>query len=77
MDVHSYRFAVVYRKESREIAGAGEVWRGWVERLPAPAERGRAGKRARRINFKDLSELPGLIRTLIEEARRDGEASDG
>ena len=72
MDVHSYRFAVVYRKETREIAGATDIWRGWVERVPAPGERGSAGKESRRINFQDLSELPGLIRTLIEEARRDG-----
>jgi hypothetical protein len=76
--VYSYRFVVVFRREAREIAGAAEVWRGWVERIPAPDESGPAEAGSNRLGFCDLAELPESILTLIDRSRSGDEAtSDG
>jgi len=71
-EVHSHRFVVVFRREAREIAGAPEVWRGWVERVPAPGELPPDQSGANRIGFRELAELPALIRTLIDRIERPG-----
>ncbi len=61
----SYRFVVAYRREPREIGGAAEEWRGWVQRVPEPNE-GVFAEESDRIWFGDLKELPGVVRSLIE-----------
>jgi hypothetical protein len=69
---HAHRFVVVYRIETREIPGAAEVRRGWVERVPDPREV-EAGEADRsRFSFQALSDLPALITRMIDEveARR-------
>ena len=57
----SHRFVVVYRVEAREIAGAAEVRRGWVERVPEPRALDDGEPQPARRGFQDLEELPGLI----------------
>ncbi|WP_372571757.1 hypothetical protein [Ruegeria jejuensis] len=64
----SHRFVVIYRCEPREIAGAAEVWRGWVERIPDPRQRAEAGQTEERLGFHELQELPALITRLMDEA---------
>ncbi len=64
----SYRFVVVYRAEAREIEGAAEVRRGWIEQVvdPRRLEAGEIGQM--RLGFQSLSELPGLIARMIDAA---------
>lgn len=64
----SHRFVVVYRCEAREIDGAAEVWRGWVERIPDPRQRVEDGQSEERLGFTDLAEVPELMTRLIEDA---------
>ena len=64
----SYRFVVAYRREPREIGGAAEEWRGWVQRVPEPTE-GVSAEECDRIWFGDLKELPGAVQSLIERIR--------
>lgn len=66
----SYRFVVLYRREPREIGGAAEEWRGWVQRVPEPTEDVSA-EDSDRIWFGDLKELPGAVQRLIERIRSD------
>ena len=47
----SHRFVVVYRNEHREIEGAADIWRGWVERIPNPRQRELERQRAVRPAF--------------------------
>lgn len=74
-ELQSHRFVVVFRREAREIEGASEVWRGWIERVPAPGEPAPNEAGANRIGFGELAELPALIRTLIDRAARPDAAS--
>lgn len=64
----SHRFVVVWRREAREIAGAAEVWRGWVERIPDPRQRVEDGLKEDRVGINALDEVPDRIRELIDEA---------
>lgn len=66
----SHRFVVVYRSEEREIEGVGEIWRGWVERVPDPRQRDLEGQLDERLSFTELSELPERVGTLITQAGR-------
>jgi hypothetical protein len=63
----AYRFVVVYRAETREIEGAAEVRRGWIERVLDPRSLD-AGIGQQRLGFHTLAELPGLIARMIEAA---------
>ena len=67
--IRAYRFVVVYRGEPREIATAGEVWRGWIERIPDPRSQAAGVELEERLSFQDLGDLPRLIRRLMD--RRD------
>lgn len=64
----AYRFVVVYRAETREIEGAAEVRRGWIEQVldPRSLDAGAIGQQ--RLGFHTLAELPGLIGRMIEAA---------
>lgn len=62
----SHRFVVLYRREPREIRGAREQWRGWISRVQSPEEQA-AGVEERRVWFHQLSELPEVIETLIND----------
>ncbi len=64
----SHRFVVLYRREPREIGGAADEWRGWVQRVPEPTEDVSADE-GDRIWFGDLKELPGAVQSLIERIR--------
>ncbi len=66
----SYRFVVLYRREPREIGGAAEDWRGYVQRVPEPTE-GISAEEGDRIWFGDLKELPGAVQSLIERLRSE------
>ncbi|MFV0385051.1 hypothetical protein [Paracoccus sp. (in: a-proteobacteria)] len=66
----SHRFVVVYRRETREISGAVEVWRGWIERIPDPRQRVEEGQTEGRLGFNELAEIPGLMMQLIDEAKQ-------
>ncbi|MGI9507416.1 MAG: hypothetical protein ACR2RE_30605 [Geminicoccaceae bacterium] len=66
--LQSHRFVLVYRMESREIEGAADVWRGWIERVPDPRQREHGQQTEDRLGFHDLSELPGLVETLISRS---------
>ena len=66
----SYRFVVLYRREPREIGGAAEKWRGWVQRVPEPTK-GVSAEEGDRIWFGDLEDLPDAVRSLIERIRSD------
>lgn len=68
MHPQAHRFVVVYRVEAREIDGAAEVRRGWIERVPDPRGLEAGENEHARRGFQALSELPGLIAGLIEEA---------
>ena len=59
----TYRFVVLFRREPREISGAAEEWRGSVRRVPSALE-----EEPKRVGFRQLSELPEVIRTLIDQA---------
>lgn len=64
----SHRFVVVYRCERREIDGAADVWRGWIERIPDPRQRVEDGQSEDRLGFHDLKEVPALMTRLIKDA---------
>ncbi|WP_344848126.1 hypothetical protein [Celeribacter arenosi] len=64
----SHRFVVVYRAENREIHGAATIWRGWIERIPDPRQREMDRQKPDRIDFRDLTDLPRHIETLIERS---------
>ena len=66
--VQSHRFVVVYRAESREIDGAAAIWRGWVERIPDPRQREMDRQKPDRIDFRDLTDLPDHMSTLMARA---------
>ncbi len=66
----SYRFVVLYRREPREIGGAAEEWRGWVQRVPEPTK-GVSAEEGDRIWFGDLEDLPDAVRSPIERIRSD------
>ncbi len=70
----SHRFVVVWRAETREIASAGEVRRGWVERVPDPRGQAAGEATVHRQGFQRLDELPAVIARLIADAEADGEA---
>lgn len=65
----TYRFIVVYRIEEREIDGAEEIRRGWVERVPDP--RNATDAETTRVGFHDLGSLPGLIDKIVETAEAE------
>lgn len=67
----SHRFVVVYRNEHREIEGAADIWRGWVERIPNPRQRELERQREDRLDFRNLSDLPHLIEMLIRRSETD------
>jgi hypothetical protein len=64
----SHRFVVVWRAETREIASAAEVRRGWVERVPDPRAQAAGEAAAQRVGFHQLDELPAVIARLIADA---------
>jgi hypothetical protein len=64
----THRFVVVYRMELREIAGAAEVRRGWVERVPDPRGLAAGEPERERLGFQTLAELPELIARMIDKA---------
>jgi hypothetical protein len=61
----SHRFVIVWRLEPREIEGAAEVWRGWVERIPDARQREERGERQDRVGLSRLEDLPEQIAKLI------------
>jgi hypothetical protein len=63
----THRFVVVYRAEAREIDGADEVRRGWVERVPDPRAADAGDTERDRSGFRMLTELPELIESMIEK----------
>lgn len=67
-DPQSHRFVIVYRTETREIADAAVVWRGWVERVPDPRQIEAEQAEGQRLGFHALDELPGLIRALMDQS---------
>ena len=78
-DHASYRFIIVYRREPREIPTAESRWRGWL--IPVPDAAAPSGE-APRMGFQDLDEVPGLIKSWVENgsamtdvADREGDAS--
>ena len=75
--VHAHRFVVLYRTETREIKGAAEVRRGWIERVPDPRRLEAGESEHLRLGFQALDELPGLIARMIHEVEaRDPGAKD-
>jgi hypothetical protein len=71
----THRFVVVYRIETREIPGAVDVRRGWIERVPDPREVEADQADRSRLGFQELNDLPVLITRMIAqvEARRPGD----
>lgn len=63
----THRFVVLWRFEAREIAGAAEVRRGWIERVPDPRAQEAGAERPERVGFSDLGELPALIARMIDD----------
>ncbi len=55
----------MYRREPREIGGAAEEWRGYVQRVPEPTE-GVSAEEGDRIWFDDLKKLSGAVQSLID-----------
>ena len=71
----THRFVVVYRMEAREIAGAAEVRRGWVERVPDPRALEAGEAERERLGFQALAELPDLIARMIDKAEAPARAA--
>jgi hypothetical protein len=69
---HAHRFVVLSRTETREIEGASEVRRGWIERVPDPRRLEAVESERLRLGFQQLDELPGLIARMIDEAEARG-----
>ena len=63
----THRFVVAYRIEAREIDGAEEVRRGWIERVPDPRAAEAGDSERDRLGFRALADLPGLIEGMIEK----------
>ena len=70
--VHAHRFVVLYRTETREIEGAAEVRRGWIERVPDPRALEAGESEHLRLGFQSLDELPGLIARMIGDVEARG-----
>jgi hypothetical protein len=70
----SYRFVVLYRREPREIGGAAEEWRGWVQRVPEPTK-GVSAEEGDRVWFGDLKDLSDAVRSLMEPIRSEEEGT--
>ncbi|MGQ0564359.1 MAG: hypothetical protein ACT4OK_04730 [Gemmobacter sp.] len=68
----SHRFVVVWRAETREIAGAAPVERGWVERIPDPRAAETDGDARDRQGLVRLADLPGVIEAMMARAARPG-----
>ena len=66
---------VVYRTEVREIEGAAEVRRGWVERVPDPRALDAGDAERERLGFQALDELPALIARMINKAEAPARAA--
>lgn len=64
----NHRFVVVWRAESREIAGAAPVERGWVERIPDPRSVEAEGGRRDRQGLVRLGDLPEVIEAMMARA---------
>jgi hypothetical protein len=62
--------------ELREIAGAAEVRRGWVERVPDPRGLAAGEAERERLGFQTLAELPDLIARMIEKAEASARPGD-
>jgi hypothetical protein len=71
----THRFVVVYRLEAREIEGAAEVRRGWIERVPDPRALDAGEAERERLGFQALAELPDLIARMIDKAETPARAA--